>query len=224
MKAMILAAGRGARMRPLTDTTPKPLLKVGGQTLIEYHLQNLHRAGIREVVINHAWLGEQIEDFLGDGSRYGLQIEYSREGEALETAGGMLKALSLLGEAPFLAINGDIWTDFPLSELPSTLEGLAHLVLVNNPPQHPQGDFMLNNGLLQTTGIDCLTFSGIGLYHPRLFAGLEPGKRPLAPLLRGAMEQGKVGGEHYQGLWFDIGTPERLAALDDMLQQQEHHG
>ena len=221
---MILAAGRGERMRPLTDTTPKPLLKVAGQSLIEYHLGNIQRAGITEVVINHAWLGEQIESTLGDGGRYGLHIEYSREGEALETAGGIQKALSLLGDDVFIAINGDIWTDYALSNLPSEPRGLAHLVLVDNPPQHPEGDFMLQDGQLLPEGSDCLTFSGIGLYRPELFAELKPGKSPLAPLLRKAMASGQVSGEHHQGQWFDIGTPERLEALDNMLSQQHQHG
>ena len=224
MKAMILAAGRGERMRPLTDTTPKPLLKVGGQCLIEYHLQNIRQAGIREVVMNHAWLGEQIETSLGDGSRYGLHIEYSREGQALETAGGIQKALPLLGEHAFVVINGDIWTDYSLSHLPTEPVGLAHLVMVNNPPQHPEGDFMLQDGRLLAEGDHCLTFSGIGLYRPALFAGLEPGKAALAPLLREAMTNGLVSGEHHTGLWFDIGTPERLKSLDDRLTRQAQHG
>lgn len=224
MKAMILAAGRGERMRPLTDHTPKPLLKVAGKALIEYHLENIRQAGMKEVVINHAWLGEQIESCLGDGSRFGLTIEYSREGEALETAGGIQKALPLLGDAPFIAINGDIWTDYSLASLPAAPQGLAHLVLVENPPQHPQGDFMLQDGYLKPEGDHCLTFSGIGLYRPALFAGLKPGVAPLAPLLREAMSRQEISGEHHTGQWFDIGTPERLQALDDMLTQQEHHG
>ena len=224
MKAMILAAGRGERMRPLTDTTPKPLLKVGGRPLIEYHLENIRRAGITDVVINHAWLGEQIENSLGGGDRYGLNIQYSREGEALETAGGIQKALPLLGEEPFIALNGDIWTDFSLSELPKEPTGLAHLVVVNNPSQHPEGDFMLQDGMLLPEGEHCLTFSGIGLYRPELFAGLKPGKAPLAPLLREALAKRQVSGEHHPGLWFDIGTPERLQALDEMLAQQASHG
>lgn len=224
MKAMILAAGRGERMRPLTDTTPKPLLRVGGRCLIEYHLENIRQAGISEVVINHAWLGEQIEHTLGDGSRYGLSIDYSREGEALETAGGIQKALPLLGTVPFVAINGDIWTDYSLSKLPAEPEGLAHLVMVNNPPQHPVGDFMLQDGKLMSAGEHCLTFSGIGLYRPELFAELKPGKTPLAPLLREAMARGLVSGEHHTGQWFDIGTPDRLKTLNDRLTLQAQHG
>ncbi len=224
MKAMILAAGRGERMRPLTDQTPKPLLQVGGKALIEYHLDNIRQAGIDKVVINHAWLGEQIETALGDGRRYGLSIEYSREGVALETAGGIQRALPLLGKAPFIAINGDIWTDYCLASLPAEPTGMAHLVMVNNPPQHPKGDFMLQSGTLLADGPACLTFSGIGLYRPELFAGLAPGKSPLAPLLRAAMARGEVSGEHYPGRWFDIGTPERLRELDQLLARQASDG
>lgn len=222
MKAMILAAGRGERMRPLTDTTPKPLLKVGEKHLIEYHLDNLRQAGIRDVVINHAWLGEQIEATLGDGQRYGVTIRYSREAEALETAGGIRQALSMLDDGPFVVINGDIWTDYPLRDLPTEPAGLAHLVLVDNPPHHPEGDFMLQDGRVLATGTNCLTFSGIGLYRPALFAGLEPGKAPLAPLLREAMSGDQVSGEHHRGHWFDIGTPERLAELDHWLLEHRY--
>lgn len=224
MKAMILAAGRGERMQPLTDTIPKPLLKAGGKALIEYHLDNIKQAGLHDVVINHAWLGEQIEARLGDGSRYGLNIEYSREDEALETAGGIQRALPLLGDEPFMVINGDIWTDYSLASLPRTLTGLAHLVMVNNPPQHQAGDFMLTSGELLPEGKDCLTFGGIGLYRPALFTGLKPGKSPLAPLLREAMENRNITGEHYTGRWFDIGTPQRLRELDMMLTRQKQHG
>lgn len=223
MKAMLLAAGRGERMRPLTDTTPKPLLEVAGKALIEYHLEALHRAGIGEVVVNHAWLGEVIEARLGDGRRYGLHITYSPEiPAALETAGGIIQALPLLGDAPFLVINSDIWTDYPLLRLPRAPDGLAHLVMVDNPPQHPAGDFHLQDGRLSAEGEPRLTYSGIGVYRPELFAGLPPGVRPLAPLLREAMQAGKVSGEHYTGAWFDIGTPERLAELDRRLRQNEH--
>jgi len=224
MRAMILAAGRGERMRPLTDTTPKPLLNVAGKALIEYHLENIKQAGIQEVVINHAWLGETLEARLGDGHRYGLHIEYSREGEALETAGGIQRALPLLGDTPFVVINGDIWTDYSLASLPAEPQGLAHLVLVNNPPHHLAGDFQLQAGYLLPDGPACLTFSGIGLYRPALFADLPAGKAPLAPLLRAVMAQRQVTGEHHTGLWFDIGTPARLQALDDMLIRQEQHG
>jgi len=226
MRALILAAGRGERMRPLTDTIPKPLLAVGGRPLIEWHLQALAEAGIREVVINHAWLGEQIEAALGDGERFGLRIRYSPEPPgALETAGGIVNALPLLGEAPFLVVNGDIWTDYPFTRLPREPgRGQAHLVLVDNPSHHPQGDFHLAAGRVQAEGTPRLTFSGIGLYSPALFAGLEPGRRPLAPVLREAMARGRVIGEHYGGRWFDIGTPERLARLDAELGREREHG
>ena len=222
MIAMLLAAGRGERMRPLTDTTPKPLLEVAGKALIEYHLEALQQAGIGEVVINHAWLGEVIEARLGDGSRYGLRITYSPEvPAALETAGGIIQALPLLGEAPFLVINSDIWTDYTLQRLPRDPEGLAHLVMVDNPVQHPDGDFRLEGGRLYDEGEPRLTYSGIGVYRPELFAGLAPGVRPLAPLLREAMRKGQVSGEHYTGAWYDIGTPERLAELDTLLRRKE---
>jgi len=225
MKAMLLAAGRGERMRPLTDTMPKPLLEVAGKALIEYHLEALHRAGIEEVVINHAWLGEVIETRLGDGRRYGLHLVYSPEiPAALETAGGIIQALPLLGDAPFLVINSDIWTDYPLRHLPCEPDGLAHLVLVDNPPQHPAGDFHLEDGRVHAEGEPRLTYSGIGVYRPDLFAGLAPGVRPLAPLLREAMQAGQISGEPYSGAWFDVGTPERLAALDRRLRQQHEGG
>jgi MurNAc alpha-1-phosphate uridylyltransferase len=215
MKAMILAAGRGERMRPLTDHTPKPLLQVGGKALIEHLIESLAGAGFRELVINHAHLGERIEAALGDGARYDVQIVWSREPEgALETGGGIFQALPLLGDAPFLAVNSDIWTDYPFDRLHQEPLGLAHLVLVDNPPHHPQGDFALQNGLVRPEGVPRLTFSGIGLYRPGLFQGCQPGKFPLAPLLRAAMLREAVSGEHYDGAWVDVGTPERLAALD----------
>ncbi len=228
MFAMILAAGRGERMRPLTDTTPKPLLEVGGRPLIEWHLQALAEAGFRNVVINHAWLGDRIEKRLGQGDRFGLRIRYSPEpAGALETAGGIVNALPLLGDAPFVVINGDIWTDYPLAQLPRELNGdLAHLVLVDNPPHHPRGDFRLQGERVMDDGEPRLTFSGIGVYAPRLFADCAPGPRPLAPVLREAMAAGRVGGEHYRGRWFDIGTPQRLAELDATLRRGlgEEHG
>lgn len=218
MKAMILAAGRGERMRPLTDSTPKPLLSVGGKRLIEYHLEALASAGFQEVVINHAHLGEQIETALGDGGRYGLHISYSPEGQALETGGGIFRALSLLGDGPFLVINGDVWTDYPYEQLLGRSTQAAHLVLVPNPPQHPRGDFFLRGTQVSDEGAEVrLTFSGIGVYAPSLFNDCEDGAFPLAPLLRQAMAEGKVTGECYQGSWFDIGTPERLQQLDEML-------
>ena len=218
MKAMILAAGRGERMRPLTDTTPKPLLRIGGQMLIEHHVHALVRAGITELVINHAHLGEQIVRALGSGSAYGVSIRYSAEHDAaLDTGGGIFNALPLLGAAPFLVVNADIWTDFDFTAVPQDIDGLAHLVMVDNPPQHPAGDFSLSEGRLSQRGPAMLTFSGIGLYRPELFAGCTPGAFPLAPLLRAAMDQGQVTGEHYTGRWFDIGTPERLAAVNEVV-------
>ena len=207
-------------MRPLTDTLPKPLLKVGGKMLIEYHLENLKTAQITEVVINHAWLGEKIEQALGDGSRYGLNINYSAETEALETAGGIVNALPLLRGAndeteAFMVINGDIFCDYNLADLPTSLPGLAHLILVGNPPQHADGDFVLTtSGMLEPSGEKKLTFSGIGVYHPDLFKDYPAGKRAFAPVLRNAMEQHQVSGEYYQGIWHDIGTAERLYELD----------
>jgi MurNAc alpha-1-phosphate uridylyltransferase len=215
MKAMILAAGRGERMRPLTDTTPKPLLRIGGQTMIERHVHALARTGITDLVINYAHLGEQIEAALGNGNAYGVTIRYSPEaGGALETGGGIFNALSLLGSEPFLVVNSDIWTDFAFEQLPEQPDGLAHLVMVDNPGHHPQGDFSLSAGLLSQKGPAMLTFSGIGVYRPELFSGCAAGAFPLAPLLRRAMDAGQVSGEHYSGSWFDIGTPERLDAVN----------
>jgi MurNAc alpha-1-phosphate uridylyltransferase len=218
MKAMILAAGRGERMRPLTDTVPKPLLRIGGQTLIERHVYALAQAGITGLVINHAHLGEQIVRALGDGDAYGVNIRYSPETEAsLETGGGIMNALPLLGNEPFLVVNGDIWTDFPFASLPSRIDGLAHLVMVDNPEHHPQGDFSLSEGRLSQQGPAMLTFGGIGVYLPELFAGCRPGAFPLGPVLRNAMDAGQVSGEHYTGNWFDIGTPERLDAVNRVI-------
>jgi MurNAc alpha-1-phosphate uridylyltransferase len=222
MKAMILAAGRGERMRPLTDHTPKPLLKAGGKTLIEHRIESLAAAGFRELVINHAHLGAQIEATLGDGGRYGVRIAWSREPDAaLETGGGIFQALPWLDGDRFLVVNSDIWTDYPFARLARpvtvTSSALAHLVLVDNPPQHPQGDFVLRDSRVLADGAPRLTFSGIGVYHRELFRGCQPGRFPLAPLLRSAMEKGEVSGEHYTGVWRDIGTPERLDELDRML-------
>jgi len=214
---MILAAGRGERMRPLTDHTPKPLLRAGGRALIEYHILGLAQAGIRQIIINHAHLGGQIEQALGDGGRYGVDIRYSPEGEALETGGGIFRALPWLGDGPFVVVNGDVWTDYPFARLPEPA-GLAHLVLVDNPPHHPAGDFVLAaDGRVNEAGGPRLTFSGIGVYRPGLFAGCTAGRFPLAPLLRGAMSAGRVSGEHYRGGWVDVGTPERLAELERRL-------
>jgi len=218
MKAMILAAGRGERMRPYTDLTPKPLLSVGGKRLIEYHLHALARIGLTEIVINHAHLGQQIEDTLGDGRRYGVTIHYSAEGErGLETGGGIFNALSLLGPDPFIVINGDVWSDYPLGRLPPEPEGLAHLVLVDNPDFKDVGDFVLAQGQVHDREGARLTFSGIAVYRPELFNGCQPGIFPLAPLLRQAMATGQVSGEHYRGLWTDVGTPQRLQTLQQRL-------
>lgn len=223
MKAMILAAGRGERMRPLTDQSPKPLLKVAGKPLIQYHIEALRDAGFRELVINHAWLGEQIVQYLGDGARFGVEIVYSPEPVgALETGGGIHHALTLLGDEAFLVVNGDIWTDYPFANLNHAPQQLVHLVLVDNPAHHQQGDFCLENGLVSDSGETALTFSGIGLYRPGFFAGHSPGKFPLAPLLREAMRSGQVSGEHYSGGWTDAGTPQRLAALDTQLASALH--
>lgn len=215
MKAMILAAGRGERMRPLTDHTPKPLLPAAGKALIEHTIEQLAAAGFVDLVINHAYLGEQIEQRLGDGSRYGACIGYSPEGEqALETAGGIVNALPLLGNDAFLVVNGDIATDFPFAELKKQTVDLAHLVLVDNPLHHPQGDFGLDNGQVVDGTAEQFTFSGIGLYRPELFEGIPPGPSKLAPLLRRAIAQGRVSGQKLDGFWMDIGTPERLQELE----------
>jgi N-acetyl-alpha-D-muramate 1-phosphate uridylyltransferase len=228
---MLLAAGRGERMRPLTDSTPKPLLEVDSKPLIVWHIENLVRAGIREIVINHAHLGKQIEETLGDGSRFGARIRYSPEAHALETAGGIANAMPLLlpsptgggiegGGAPFAVINGDIYCDYDFTRLPGCADSMqtngdtAHLVLVSNPAQHPGGDFGLQQQRV-TDSTPKFTFSGIGIYQPGLFADIPRGSiAPLAPLLRAQIALGKVSGEHHQGLWVDVGTPQRLAELD----------
>ena len=220
---MILAAGRGERMRPLTDRTPKPLLPVAGKPLIVWHLERLARAGIKDIVVNLAHLPDQIEALLGDGSAWGVAVVYSPEPPgALETAGGIANALPLLGEEPFLVVNGDIYCEFDFAALPALAGGeLAHLVLVPNPPQHPAGDFVLTGSRVAAEGPMCagrLTFAGIGLYRPSLFAGIGRGRPArLAPLLRQAMADGKVGGQRFDGSWADVGTPERLAELDRQL-------
>jgi MurNAc alpha-1-phosphate uridylyltransferase len=249
MKAMILAAGRGERMRPLTDYTPKPLLKVGGKALIVWHIERLAQAGFTEIIINHAHLGQQIEEALGDGETWGVHIQYSPEKVALETAGGIANALPLLGDEPFLVVNGDVFTDIDFTKLrtltlrqvqgererdgtlknntvrPELVEGhtqpnhnLAHLVLINNPPQHPKGDFAIAGDLLKNTGELMLTFSGVGVYHPDLFAGIKHGEpAKLAPLLRQAIAETLATAEYHQGVWHDIGTPERLQSLNESL-------
>ena len=217
MKAMILAAGRGERMRPLTDSTPKSLLEVRGKPLIGWIIEALARAGIRDIVINHAHLGKMIESALGDGGRFGVTIRYSPEAEALETAGGIARALPLLGAEPFAVVNGDVFSDFGFDSLAHRDLGpnLAHLVLVPNPAHHPEGDFVLNGKEVSAAGDARWTFSGIGLYRRELFASIAPGsKGQLAPLLRAAMARGQVTGEVHRGTWHDVGTPERLAALN----------
>ena len=223
MKAMILAAGHGTRMRPLTDHTPKPLLMAGGKPLIVWHIEKLAQAGFTDIVINLAWLGWQIPGALGDGSRWSVRLHYSDEQHegALETAGGIVKALPLLGSEAFLVVNGDVWCDYPCLPYPLAEHDLAHLVLVNNPAHHPTGDFALQHGRVSSDGEPRYTFSGIGYYRPELFAALTYGKNPLAPLLRTAMQQGRVSGEWFGGDWRDIGTPERLATLDHDLKQRQ---
>jgi len=224
-RALIFAAGRGERMRPLTDATPKPLLEVGGKPLIAWHLEKLAAAGVREVVINTAHLAVQFPAKLGDGSRWGLRIHFSDEGaEPLETGGGMLKALPLLGDAPFIAVNSDIWTDFAFSTLQQNLQGLAHLVMVDNPVQHPHGDFVLRDGRLYDEAGPRLTFTGIGVYRPALLAGRTSGKFSTVPILRAAMHRGEVSGERYPGAWSDIGTPQRLAELRTSLKKKNIPG
>lgn len=217
MKAMLLAAGKGTRMLPLTATTPKPLLKAGGLTLIEHQIRKLKAGGFTDFVINHAWLGTQIEAALGDGSKLGVSIRWSREGEPLETAGGIVRALPLLGAEPFVIVNADIWTDYVFANLKNALAAndLVHLVLVPNPEHHPHGDFNLASGRLeQRQNAQRYTYSGIAVFHPRLFAGMSDGKAPLLPLLQKAIGLGRASGEIFEGDWVDVGTPERLAALD----------
>jgi N-acetyl-alpha-D-muramate 1-phosphate uridylyltransferase len=228
LKALIFAAGLGERMRPLTDTTPKPLLVAGGKPLIAWHLEKLAAIGVTEVVVNTSWLAAQFPRTLGDGARWGLRLHFSHEGPVpLETGGGMYHALPLLGDAPFLVVNGDVWTDFDFARLPREPRGDAHLVLVDNPPQHPQGDFALRaDGRVEDVGAERLTYAGIGVYRPSVLddwrsvigdapgAGETPPRFRLPPLLRAAMARGTVDGTHHPGQWTDVGTPERLAALD----------
>ena len=221
MKAIILSAGRGERMQPLTNSTPKPLLEVDSKSLIEHTIEALVNAGIINIVINYAHLGEQFPSKLGDGSRYNATIEYSNEQDGrLETAGGIVKALPLLGDAPFLVVNGDIWTDYPFRELEKAKLNskiLCHLVLVNNPEHNPKGDFSLASGLLSQAEQKKLTYSGIGIFHPSLFANLKLEPKPLKPILLSAIAAQQVSGEVYSGQWFDIGTVERLNALSNHL-------
>lgn len=218
MKAIILAAGRGERLRPLTDETPKPLIEVAGKSLIEYHLSNLAAAGFKEIIINTAWLAEKIHQQLGNGERYGVSIQYSDEGSALETAGGIINALPLIGDNPFLVVNGDIWCDFDFSTLPTLENGVqAHLVLVNNPDHNEKGDFSLQEKYVKNTGDPMYTYSGIGLYSPAFFAEQQPGRTPLAPIIRNKINNNLISGQYYNGLWTDVGTIERLQELDKQL-------
>lgn len=220
MRAMILSAGRGERMRPLTDDTPKPLLQINGKPLIQYHIEKLVAAGIKDIIINHAIMGDQIEDYLGNGRQLGANIIYSAEGNVpLETGGGIFRALPCLGMDPFIVINADIWTDYSYQDLPKTLTGLAHLVLVNNPIHNLGGDFTVHDGYICNQGTILYTFSGIGVYNHDLFRQCSDGIFPLAPLIRKAADQRQVTGEIYQGMWVDIGTPERLQALSKLIRK-----
>jgi MurNAc alpha-1-phosphate uridylyltransferase len=217
MKVMILAAGRGERMRPLTDHTPKPLLQVAGKSLLQHHLERLSAAGFTDVIINLGHLGQQIRTALGDGQNYGVQIRYSQEPpEALETGGGIFQALPLLKYEPFAVLNSDIWCDYPWQQLPQPL-GLGHLILVDNPTQNEAGDFALQAGQVSNSGPTMLTFSGISILRPELFKACSPGRFSLTPLLRQAAEQGQISGEHYRGRWRDIGTVSRLQKLEQEL-------
>lgn len=228
MKAMILAAGLGNRMRPLTLYKPKPLLEVGGKALIVWHIEKLKKIGVTEIVINSAWLADILIGTLGDGSQFGVTIRWTREDEGLETAGGIINALALLGDQPFILVNGDVWTTFDFASLLdiNLADDLAHLVFVNNPEQHPQGDFTLANGRAYTFDQnqqgENLTYSGVAVINPKMFDGLEQGKRPLAPLLKQGMLEGKISAEKMQAAWVDVGTPERLTALDLQIRQGEY--
>jgi MurNAc alpha-1-phosphate uridylyltransferase len=222
MKAMLLAAGRGERMRPLTDHTAKPLLAAGGRALIDYHLFALQRAGVRSVVVNLSWQAARLRAHLGDGARFGVELCFSEEGPVpLETGGGIFRALPLLGPGAFLVVNADVWTDFPLGSLALPTGSLAHLVLVPNPGHHPGGDFALAADGRITAGGAKLTYSGIGVFAPDFFAGCQAGRFPLKPLLERAREAGRLSGESWTGRWFDVGTPARLAALDLALREGE---
>lgn len=228
MKAMILAAGFGERLRPLTETTPKPLLKVGDKPLIQYHIERLAKAGVRELVINTSWLGDQVESFVGDGSRFGVHVQFSREDEPLETGGGIRNALPLLGGEPFLVVNGDVWTDYPLETLVNrnwSDDIEAHLVLVPNPEHHPEGDFQLNEqGIIgYPDGGDAHTFSGISVMRPEIFALYPSASKKFAirDVLVKSIEGGYTSGELFTGKWWDIGTVERLCALDTLLTGRE---
>ena len=214
MRAMLLAAGRGERLRPLTDEVPKSLVEVRGESLLERHLASIHAAGVRTVVINLGWLGDRIVERVGSGERYGLNVSYSQEGEnILETGGGIHKALPMLGDEPFLVINADIYTDMPMPRIELAAEHVGHLVMVPSPGYRDGGDFDIEDGLIRNGETQKLTFSGVAMYRPAFFDGCEPGRFPLAPMLREAADHGKLSGSLYQGLWADIGTPERLRAI-----------
>jgi N-acetyl-alpha-D-muramate 1-phosphate uridylyltransferase len=222
MKAMLLAAGRGERMRPLTDTLPKPLLRVGGRALIAWHLAALARAGVREVVINVSWLGEQLRGALGDGREFGVRISWSEEGPVpLETGGGIFHAVPLLGPGPFLVVNSDIWTDIDFGRLRLESGAHAHLVLIPNPPHHPRGDFALEGDVVVDRDSGRFTYSGVGLYHPEFFHDCTAGRFPLLPLLNRAIAAGLARGEVHRGEWCDVGTPERLASLERRMRALE---
>lgn len=217
-KAMILAAGRGERMRPLTDFTPKPLIRAGAKPLIQYHIEALTSAGFTQIIINHAYLGEQIENYLGDGQQFGINIHYSPESTALGTGGGILNALPFFDSQPFLVVNADVWCDINFATLNLPQNSLAHLILVANPDHNLKGDFYLQDHYVRNEGTKpSLTFSGIGIYHPALFATSKPGNFALTPLLRAACENDQVSGQYYTGRWLDIGTPERLNELEQIL-------
>lgn len=219
MRAMILAAGRGERMRPLTDNVPKPLLSAGGKPLIQHHLESLASAGVRDVVVNLAWKGGMIRDALGDGRRFGVNIAYSDEGDsALETGGGIFAALPLLGSAPFIVVSGDIWSDFPFAALATTLAAsdLAHFVLVPNPPYHFNGDFGLAHGRIVDDG-PRFTYANIGVFRPEFFSGCKAGRFALAPLMFAKAREGRASGELYAGRWFNVGTPAQLQELHESL-------
>jgi N-acetyl-alpha-D-muramate 1-phosphate uridylyltransferase len=215
---MVLAAGRGVRLRPLTDTLPKPLVPVGGRPLISWHLSALARAGVREVVINLSWLGAQLRDALGDGAAFGVRIHYSEEGPVpLETGGGIFRALPLLGPEPFLVVSGDVWTDIDFARVPLEPQALAHLVLIENPPHHPRGDFALEGDLIVHAERQRYTYANVGLYRPEFFAGCTPGRFPLIEPLNRAITARRVYGEVHHGAWCDVGTAERLDALNAQL-------
>lgn len=223
VKAMVLAAGRGARMRELTDGLPKPMVRVAGRPLIEYHLMNLARAGVEDVVINLGWHGDRIRDAIGEGRRFGLHVKYSDEGwPALEVGGGIHNALPLLGAAPFVVINGDVFSDFPVARLVERATALpawarAHLVLVHNPAYYPSGDFRLEDGRVTNLGEPRYTFTGMSVHTPEFFTGCQPGHFPMLPLWRAAADRGEIAGELHEGQWSDVGTPERLAELEGRL-------